>query len=188
MISDPKHNPRDSWIYSRFSVGWRCGLHADYTELSRCIHGDLAKTVGIEKTRQLNLRWLVTLRHPVNRFISEWQHISRQGASWTDSTLRCGRPASPNNEPKYYQWGQKHFKTTCAFNYKKKLSFNEFVRCPHNLASNRQVRMLAELDKDGHCYKYIFPIDLNNKQYHYARGWSNGSIMILYNCMHLLKT
>ncbi|KAL7866162.1 hypothetical protein SRHO_G00114090, partial [Serrasalmus rhombeus] len=33
------HRPgRDeSWLFSRFSTGWSCGLHADWTELTNCV-------------------------------------------------------------------------------------------------------------------------------------------------------
>ena len=162
MIADPNHNTKDVWIYSRFSVGWRCGLHADYTELNSCLYQDLVKMIGVPKTQNLNLKWLVTLRQPRNRYISEWQHVSRQGATWTDSSLRCGR----------ISYGPTYFKKTCAFNFKKKLSLAEFNGCPYNLASNRQVRMLAALDRDASCYKNIFPIRLDSDGYHY---WIVGS-------------
>lgn len=28
---------KDTWLFSRFSTGWSCGLHADWTELTRCV-------------------------------------------------------------------------------------------------------------------------------------------------------
>lgn len=28
---------RDTWLFSRFSTGWSCGLHADWTELTNCV-------------------------------------------------------------------------------------------------------------------------------------------------------
>lgn len=33
------HRPgkAESWLFSRFSTGWSCGLHADWTELSSCV-------------------------------------------------------------------------------------------------------------------------------------------------------
>ncbi|NXG54640.1 H6ST2 sulfotransferase, partial [Hemiprocne comata] len=32
------HRPgkRETWLFSRFSTGWSCGLHADWTELTNC--------------------------------------------------------------------------------------------------------------------------------------------------------
>ncbi|CAF87965.1 unnamed protein product, partial [Tetraodon nigroviridis] len=33
------HRPgkEESWLFSRFSTGWSCGLHADWTELTNCV-------------------------------------------------------------------------------------------------------------------------------------------------------
>ncbi|NWS22193.1 H6ST2 sulfotransferase, partial [Pachyramphus minor] len=33
------HRPgkRETWLFSRFSTGWSCGLHADWTELTNCV-------------------------------------------------------------------------------------------------------------------------------------------------------
>lgn len=28
---------KETWLFSRFSTGWSCGLHADWTELTRCV-------------------------------------------------------------------------------------------------------------------------------------------------------
>ncbi|KYO40414.1 hypothetical protein Y1Q_0013229 [Alligator mississippiensis] len=34
-------NRRETWLFSRFSTGWSCGLHADWTELTSCVPGVL---------------------------------------------------------------------------------------------------------------------------------------------------
>uniref|UniRef100_A0ACB8F9R0 Heparan-sulfate 6-O-sulfotransferase 1 n=1 Tax=Sphaerodactylus townsendi TaxID=933632 RepID=A0ACB8F9R0_9SAUR len=36
-------NRRETWLFSRFSTGWSCGLHADWTELTNCVPGVLDK-------------------------------------------------------------------------------------------------------------------------------------------------
>lgn len=28
---------KETWLFSRFSTGWSCGLHADWTELTKCV-------------------------------------------------------------------------------------------------------------------------------------------------------
>lgn len=33
----------DTWLVSRYSTGWVCGLHADLTELTECIDSKLNK-------------------------------------------------------------------------------------------------------------------------------------------------
>ncbi|KAB0346050.1 hypothetical protein FD755_024302 [Muntiacus reevesi] len=43
------HRPgkRETWLFSTFSMGWSCGLHADWTELTSCVqamHGAVAAT------------------------------------------------------------------------------------------------------------------------------------------------
>ncbi|KPP73455.1 hypothetical protein Z043_107459 [Scleropages formosus] len=30
-------NRKETWLFSRFSTGWSCGLHADWTELTSCV-------------------------------------------------------------------------------------------------------------------------------------------------------
>ncbi|XP_068608458.1 heparan-sulfate 6-O-sulfotransferase 1-A [Brachionichthys hirsutus] len=34
-------NRKETWLFSRFSTGWSCGLHADWTELTNCVPGEL---------------------------------------------------------------------------------------------------------------------------------------------------
>nr|XP_021492763.1 heparan-sulfate 6-O-sulfotransferase 3 [Meriones unguiculatus] len=39
------HRPgkKDTWLFSRFSTGWSCGLHADWTELTNCVPAIMEK-------------------------------------------------------------------------------------------------------------------------------------------------
>ncbi|TMS32390.1 hypothetical protein L596_000236 [Steinernema carpocapsae] len=123
------------WLFSRYSTGWACGLHADYTELfvSGCVDNALDKKEGVHSKR----RYFYTtfLREPVARFISEYRHVER-GATWLAARHMCnGRPPSPEELPMCFDpeigW--------------EGLSLNEFISCPYNLAFNRQTRMLADL-------------------------------------------
>lgn len=36
-------NRRETWLFSRFSTGWSCGLHADWTELTNCVPAIMEK-------------------------------------------------------------------------------------------------------------------------------------------------
>ncbi|KAA8582020.1 hypothetical protein FQN60_008760 [Etheostoma spectabile] len=45
-------NRKETWLFSRFSTGWSCGLHADWTELTNCVPGVLNK----KENKQKNLR------------------------------------------------------------------------------------------------------------------------------------
>lgn len=129
------------WLFSRFSTGWVCGLHADFTELyvSGCVDNALDRKEGSHKKR----RYFYTtfLREPVSRFISEYRHVER-GATWLAARHVCnGRPPTPEQLPMCFDpdlgWDG--------------VSLDDFLSCPFNLAFNRQTRMLADLTL-VHCY------------------------------------
>jgi heparan sulfate 6-O-sulfotransferase HS6ST1 len=39
-------NRNEIWLFSRYSTGWKCGLHADWTELTSCVDSELDKNEG----------------------------------------------------------------------------------------------------------------------------------------------
>ncbi|XP_027029371.1 heparan-sulfate 6-O-sulfotransferase 1-B isoform X1 [Tachysurus fulvidraco] len=132
-------NRKETWLFSRFSTGWSCGLHADWTELTNCVPGVLNRKES--KTKKLRKFYYITLlRDPVSRYLSEWRHVQR-GATWKTSLHMCdGRTPTPEELPTCYDgvdW------SGCTL--------QQFMECPYNLANNRQVRMLADLSLVG-CY------------------------------------
>uniref|UniRef100_A0AAY4D7P5 Heparan-sulfate 6-O-sulfotransferase n=1 Tax=Denticeps clupeoides TaxID=299321 RepID=A0AAY4D7P5_9TELE len=124
---------KDTWLFSRFSTGWSCGLHADWTELTSCVP-------AVMSAGQRKYHYITILRDPVWRYLSEWRHVQR-GATWKASLHMCdGRAPTLAELPSCYpgdDW------SGCAL--------QEFMDCPYNLASNRQTRMLADLSLVG-CY------------------------------------
>ncbi|XP_046542265.1 heparan-sulfate 6-O-sulfotransferase 1-A-like [Haliotis rubra] len=84
--------------------------------------------------RRRRYLYVTILRNPVKRFLSEWLHV-RRGATWKTAKLACNnRSATLEEVPFCYDtvdW--------------KNVSIEEFMNCPHNLAINRQSRMLANL-------------------------------------------
>ncbi|CAD5211508.1 unnamed protein product [Bursaphelenchus okinawaensis] len=136
--------PRSSneyWLFSRYSTGWVCGLHADYTELvvSHCVDKAMDKVEGTHRLRRYY--YTTFLRDPVARFISEYRHVER-GATWNKSRHICNNRAPlPVELPWCYDpeigWNN--------------VTLDEFLSCPYNLAFNRQTRMLADLTL-VHCY------------------------------------
>ncbi|GMT33202.1 hypothetical protein PFISCL1PPCAC_24499, partial [Pristionchus fissidentatus] len=131
----PGVSNNQTWLFSRYSTGWVCGLHADYTELavSACVDTVLEKKEGSGTRR----RYFYTsfLRDPITRYISEYRHVSR-GATWMASRHMCnGRPPTPDEMPLCFDprigW--------------EGVTLDEFLSCPFNLASNRMTRMLADL-------------------------------------------
>ncbi|XP_075446958.1 heparan-sulfate 6-O-sulfotransferase 3 [Ascaphus truei] len=138
------HRPgkKETWLFSRFSTGWSCGLHADWTELTNCV-----PTVMEKKDNQGNHRnfyYITMLRDPVSRYLSEWKHVQR-GATWKASLHVCdGRSPTPDELPTCYlgdDWSG--------------VTLRKFMNCGYNLANNRQVRMLADLSLVG-CYNLTF--------------------------------
>ncbi|TRZ02006.1 hypothetical protein DNTS_024170 [Danionella cerebrum] len=133
---------RDTWLFSRFSTGWSCGLHADWTELTNCVPAFMSPREAQESsmTPSRNYYYITILRDPVWRYLSEWRHVQR-GATWKASRHMCdGRLPTLTELPSCYlgdDW------SGC--------SLEEFMACPYNLANNRQTRMLADLSLVG-CY------------------------------------
>lgn len=106
-----------TWLVSRFSTGWACGLHADWTQLGNCLR-DVHQ-----------LFFLSFLRHPLYRFVSEFRHVQR-GATWKASRGHC---ALYNTQLCYHN-------QTSWLN----VGLEDFLNCPNNMAVNRQTRMLAD--------------------------------------------
>lgn len=40
------------WLFSRYSTGWVCGLHADFTELTTCVEKAMDKKEGKSRKRK----------------------------------------------------------------------------------------------------------------------------------------
>ncbi|KAM4537783.1 heparan-sulfate 6-O-sulfotransferase 3-B-like [Fundulus diaphanus] len=137
------HRPgkAESWLFSRFSTGWSCGLHADWTELTSCVPVVMNKKdkKNAQKSKK-NFYYITMLRDPVSRYLSEWKHVQR-GATWKTALHMCdGRPPTQDELPACYSgedWTG--------------VPLTDFMNCPSNLANNRQVRMLADLSLVG-CY------------------------------------
>ncbi|XP_076435901.1 heparan-sulfate 6-O-sulfotransferase 2-like [Babylonia areolata] len=120
-----------AWLFSRLTTGWACGVHADWTELTACVDRWFQQKYGNKKRK---FHYITMLRDPVQRFVSEWLHV-QLGATWITASLKCnGRRATVKEVPRCYHtpdW--------------KGVTLKEFMDCPHNLAFNRQTRMLADL-------------------------------------------
>ncbi|XP_034132034.1 heparan-sulfate 6-O-sulfotransferase 2 isoform X2 [Drosophila guanche] len=128
----------ENWLFSRYSTGWKCGLHADWTELTSCVDVELDKNEG--ETAKRRYFYISLLREPISRYMSEYRHV-RRGATWKGSRHWClGRQASANELPACYK-GKDWLD----------VDLDQFAGCESNLAANRQTRMLADLALVG-CY------------------------------------
>ncbi|KAG5896819.1 hypothetical protein JTB14_032061 [Gonioctena quinquepunctata] len=126
-----------SWLFSRYTTGWKCGLHADWTELTSCVDEKLDELEDVVKRRYF---YITLLRDPVSRYLSEFRHVQR-GATWKGARHFCnGRTARERDLPSCYE----------GDNWEG-VGVDEFINCESNLAINRQTRMLADLELVG-CY------------------------------------
>lgn len=99
-------NRNENWLFSRYSTGWKCGLHADWTELTGCVDQELDKNEG--ETAKRRYFYITLLRSPIPRYLSEFRHVQR-GATWKNSRHFClGRSATPEELPACYKGCNKH--------------------------------------------------------------------------------
>ncbi|KAJ8933716.1 hypothetical protein NQ314_013846 [Rhamnusium bicolor] len=98
LFSSPHSN--QSWLFSRYTTGWKCGLHADWTELTSCVDEKLDELEDVVKRRYF---YITLLREPVSRYLSEFRHVQR-GATWKGSRHFCkGRIATNAEVPPCYE-------------------------------------------------------------------------------------
>ncbi|KAJ6221637.1 hypothetical protein RDWZM_000182 [Blomia tropicalis] len=159
------------WLFSRYSIGWVCGLHADYTELINCVDRVLNQIEHIG-----NNPYSSAIVHPKallrrNQLFSSYKILQsiptpskrryffitllrdpivrfisefkhvQRGATWISSRHWCDGRLPTPHELPRCFRGQNW----------RNVTLSEFVSCPYNLAFNRQTRMLADLSLVG-CY------------------------------------
>ncbi|XP_078522201.1 heparan-sulfate 6-O-sulfotransferase 1 [Lissotriton helveticus] len=178
-------NRKETWLFSRFSTGWSCGLHADWTELTSCVPGVLDKRDSVQKNRRLD-GWkdLLSVRRE-----------DEQGKGQAERSM-AATAAEPPDTGRINVLGKFYYITLLRDPVSRYLSewrhvqrgatwktslhmcdgrtptpdelppcyegtdwsgctLTEFMECPYNLANNRQVRMLADLSLVG-CYNMSF--------------------------------
>lgn len=102
----------ENWLFSRYSTGWKCGLHADWTELISCVDQELDKNEG--ETAKRRYFYITLLRQPVVRYLSEFRHVKR-GATWKTARHWClGRQATEAELPPCYSGRAKLLLITCS--------------------------------------------------------------------------
>ena len=103
-------------------------MHASYSELRGCV-------IRPDIVDKENIHYLTFLRNPIERYISEFEHV-RRGATWAKSVRKC--------------LDQSLFTEKCYNgSHWSNVNWNDFLSCEHNLANNRQVRMLADFTAIG---------------------------------------
>ncbi|KAF2352031.1 Sulfotransferase [Trinorchestia longiramus] len=140
----PGPHSTETWLFSRYSTGWQCGLHADWTELTACVD-DTMNVLEASNIRR-KYYYITFLRDPVHRFLSEFRHVKR-GATWKNARLACGGRSATRTKLANELLSAHNFQEEIGSCYDgavwDHLTLEKFMSCPHNLAINRQTRMLA---------------------------------------------
>ncbi|NXO35935.1 H6ST2 sulfotransferase, partial [Locustella ochotensis] len=187
------HRPgkRETWLFSRFSTGWSCGLHADWTELTNCVPSvvDSKKEVRLRPSRKTSDE-VLPAQSPVSRHTTSLDCVGiPSGHNTMDTSLGSGNfyyitilrdPVSRYlSEWRHVQRGAtwkaslhvcdgrspttEELPSCYTGDDWSGCSLQEFMDCPYNLANNRQVRMLSDLSLVG-CYNLsVMPEEQRNK-------------------------
>ncbi|KAM6151760.1 heparan-sulfate 6-O-sulfotransferase 2 isoform 1-T1 [Rhynchocyon petersi] len=188
------HRPgkRETWLFSRFSTGWSCGLHADWTELTSCVP---AVVDGKRDAKLRPARWRIFQILDAVRKDRRGSPNTNPGVNSPSSTK--ARSTSKNGKNFHYitilrdpvsrylsEW--RHVQRGATWKASLHVCdgrpptseelpscytgddwsgcpLKEFMDCPYNLANNRQVRMLSDLTLVG-CYNLsVMPEKQRNK-------------------------
>jgi hypothetical protein len=133
------YNESRNWYFSRQTFGWSCGLHADFSQIKKCV-----PKFYPNRNPKHDFRYFTILREPVKRFISEWLHV-RRGATWLRKPLSLEQQCLNDHYKKCFK-GTKNWSN---------VTLKEFISCKSNLAKNRQTRMLANFDSKFTTCDYL---------------------------------
>uniref|UniRef100_A0A3Q0SXA6 Heparan-sulfate 6-O-sulfotransferase n=1 Tax=Amphilophus citrinellus TaxID=61819 RepID=A0A3Q0SXA6_AMPCI len=164
------HRPgkEESWLFSRFSTGWSCGLHADWTELTNCVPHPQGFYVMWTVFQVFYAQTKVTIcQHNAGRpsvivmcsqlsncvcfgcrnfyYITMLRDpVSRYLSEWKHvqrgATWKTALHMCDGRSPT-----QDELPTCYSGDDWSGVTLTEFMNCPSNLANNRQVRILRLL-------------------------------------------
>ncbi|XP_032186680.1 heparan-sulfate 6-O-sulfotransferase 2 isoform X2 [Mustela erminea] len=180
------HRPgkRETWLFSRFSTGWSCGLHADWTELTSCVpavvdgkrdarlrpsRGDQPPTPclppsalgGPQEIMPAGCSW-ETVKRNFHYITILRDPVSRYLSEWRHvqrgATWKASLHVCDGRPPT-----SEELPSCYTGDDWSGCPLKEFMDCPYNLANNRQVRMLSDLTLVG-CYNLsVMPEKQRNK-------------------------
>ncbi|NXS27908.1 H6ST2 sulfotransferase, partial [Pomatostomus ruficeps] len=188
------HRPgkRETWLFSRFSTGWSCGLHADWTELTNCVPSvvDSKKEVRLRPSRDALFYFTDSAKpwfshtHPFFPASTQARELnalfsSPLGRNFYYITILRDPVSRYLSEWRHVQRGAtwkaslhvcdgrspttEELPSCYTGDDWSGCSLQEFMDCPYNLANNRQVRMLSDLSLVG-CYNLsVMPEEQRNK-------------------------
>ena len=131
-----EHPNGNTWLVSEKTTAWTCGVHAFYTDFKRCLqystifNRNTRKKYEPDKSLRLShhnrFHYVVILRHPLLRYISEYLHVSR-GACWARED-KCSKKGVVSRKqfrcPEDFQC-----KTNIVKKFAANLTLAKFLRC-----------------------------------------------------------
>ena len=139
----------DTWLVSEKTTAWACGVHAFYTDFKKCLQNQSRFNLYWRRDKRKVMRlgdhnrfhYVVILRHPLLRYISEYLHVSR-GACWAREE-KCSKKG-------IITWRQFkcpenfHCKADIVKKFAANLTLEKFVRCTESWSINRMTLSLAD--------------------------------------------
>jgi hypothetical protein len=152
---DWEHPNGDTWLISEKTIAWNCGIHPFYTDFKKCLQDqctynlhwreDNLKGKVMRLADHNRFHYVVMLRHPILRYVSEYLQVSR-GSCWARED-KCGSNETHQGKlkpgelkcPEQFQC-QKDLKEAFLTN----LTLGRFLRCTESWSINRMTLMLAD--------------------------------------------
>ena len=123
----------NSWFLGRqtyaWAKNWKCDVHSDFAKFKQC-----TRKIMLENSFLKKIHYITIIRDPVQRYISEWAHVSRKTRN--DVSFKFNSKNVCNRE------------VNCLPEFNKEnITLEQFILCKNNMAGNRQTRLLASYDQ-----------------------------------------
>ena len=148
---DWEHPNGNTWLVSEKTTAWTCGVHAFYTDFKRCLQYSTIfnhyarKKYKPDKSLRLShdnrFHYVVILRHPLLRYISEYLHVSR-GACWARED-KCSKKGIVSQK-RFRCPEDLQCKTDIVKKFTADLTLAKFLRCTESWSINRMTLSLAD--------------------------------------------
>lgn len=148
---DWKHLKGETWLVSEKTTAWNCGVHAFYADFKRCLSNPTVFNLKAKRksgrvallSKQNRFHYVVLLRHPLLRYISEYMHVSR-GACWKRNFVCNGKVVKNRKPPtfgcpEHFQCDHKRVAVSLI-----KLTLERFAKCQDSWSVNRMTVSLAD--------------------------------------------
>ena len=153
---DWEHPNRDTWLVSEKTTAWNCGVHPFYTDFKKCLRNPFifnhnAQMMYRDRVMRLSERnrfhYVVILRHPLLRYISEYLHVLR-GACWARED-KCIRHSRKWIWRIFDRWRLKcpenlQCRKDIVEKFMANLTLEKFLRCTESWSINRMTLSLAD--------------------------------------------